>query len=155
MKDTYERPENADERIRSAIAVIEMLLSLDICPKMKRKFLSNCLWQITQAQGRTKYDLRYRSAEARKAKKKELRHEHVTRRKLLVKELLANPQNAKEIAAKAIGCVVTKAEHKELNRIDKDHEDLDWWDRYKAAGIEVWDMVGDAPFVFPKPESQP
>jgi hypothetical protein len=37
-----------------------------------------------------------------------------------------------------------------LGKVDKRHDGLDGWDRYKAAGIEVWDMAADAPLEFHK-----
>jgi hypothetical protein len=134
----YVRPADADERIEGAILVIEALLPLRIQDRMKRKFLSNCLWQITQAEGRTKYEIRYRSKASLEAPKRALRHEHVTTRKVMVEQLLANPKKAREIAEEAIGCVVTHDEHLLLSAVSKS---LDGWARYQDAGILVVDMV--------------
>ena len=137
MISKYERPADADERIQSAITVIEALLPLKIQERMKRKFLSNCLWQITQAEGRNKYEIRYRSQASLDAPRKKLRHEHVTQRKAMVEALLANAVDAKKIAADALGCVVTKDEHALLADVDKS---IDGWERYRRAGIVVIDM---------------
>jgi hypothetical protein len=144
----YERRANADEKIRSSISVIEALLPLDIDDKLKAKFLSNCLWQITQAEGRSKYEIRYRSQAAMNAPRKQLRHEHVTQRKAMVKALIARPADAREIVAKAQGCVVTKDEHTRLNSVGKS---IDGWERYREAGIVVIDMKTGKPFEFPEP----
>jgi hypothetical protein len=133
----YERPADADERIESAIKVIEALLPLNIDERMKRKFLSNCLWQITQAEGRTKYEIRFRSQGAMNAPRNELRHEHVTQRKAMVKALLERPKDTRTIVANAQGCVVTKDEHKLLNDVGKA---IDGWERYREAKIVVIDM---------------
>jgi hypothetical protein len=134
----YVRPADADERIESAILVIEALLPLKIQSRMKRKFLSNCLWQITQAEGRTKYEICFRSKVSLESPKTGLRHEHVTTRKAMVAELLANPKKAREIAQDAIGCVVTHDEHILLSAVSKS---LDGWARYQEAGIPVVDMA--------------
>lgn len=143
----YERPADADERIESAILVIEALLPLRIQDRMKRKFLSNCLWQITQAEGRTKYEIRFRSKASLESPKTGLRHEHVTTRKAMVAELLATPRRAREIAMKAIGCVVTQEEHELLHEVD---QALDGWARYRAAGVPVIDMSTEKPLKLPK-----
>ena len=43
-------------------------------------------------------------------------------------------------AIKAAGaCVVTVAEHKRLTELSRARPDLEGWDRYEAAGIEVVD----------------
>ena len=145
MDEVFQRHPDADERVRSALKVIESLLPLDIYPTMKRRFLSNCLWQITQAEGKTKYDLRYRSESSLSASRKEWRHEHVFRRKEMVDALLANPAAAEEIAAAAFGCVVTKSEHALLRGIDRTHREVNGWDRYRLAGIVVMDMATQPP----------
>ena len=144
----YGRPADANERIESAIKVIEALLPLEINERMKKKFLSNCLWQITQAEGRTKYEIRFRSEGAMNAPRKELRHEHVTQRNAMVKALLERPKDARTIAANAQGCVVTKDEHKLLNDVDKA---IDGWERYREAKIIVIDMETGEPIEFPTP----
>jgi hypothetical protein len=136
-------PAERDRRIRSAVAVIRALLQLgDVLDKTHRKrFLTNCLWQITQAEGHDKYDLRYRSRGARTTLRKECRHEHVYRRKDMVQDLIDHPDQVDSIVAKAIGCVVTKAEHAALDKVDKRSPELDGWKRYELAGIEVFDIL--------------
>ncbi len=143
----YERPADADERIERAITVIEALLPLKINERMKKKFLSNCLWQITQAEGRNKHEIRFRSQGAINAPRKELRHEHVTQRKAMVKALIDRPGDARNIVAQAQGCVVTKDEHSLLNDVDKL---IDGWERYRRAGVVVMDMQTSEPMEFPE-----
>ena len=151
MAESYHRPLDADEKIRSALIVIEALLTLKIDLPMKRKFLSNCLWQITQAEGKTKYDLRYRSEASLESPREEWRHEHVFRRKDMVNALLANPNSAKEIVARAVGCVVTKSEHALLAEIDKTYDGVDGWERYRLADIVVQDLSTGSPLELPYP----
>ena len=151
MVETYQRHPDADEKIRSALSVIEALLPLKIYLPMKRKFLSNCLWQITQAEGKTKYDLQYRSEASLESPSKKRIHEHVFRRKDMVNALLANPTSAKEIVARAVGCVVTESEHAQLAKIDKTCDGVDGWERYRLADIVVQDMATGSPLQFPYP----
>ena len=149
MAKSYQRPLNADEKKRSAIEVIKALLNLnDIYEPMKRRFLSNCLWQITEAEGKNKYDLRYCSKGSIGLPRKQLRHDHVYRRKDMVVELLASPGRAGDIAKQAVGCVVTKAEHVKLTKLDKVNGAPDGWERYRQAGIIVIDRVTELPLDF-------
>ncbi len=145
---TYQRHRDAEWRIQSARRVIEVLLPLDIYPRMKRRLISHCLWQITEAEGRHKYDLRYRSQESLIASREELRHEHVRRRKDMVDALLNSPPDVEIIVAEAVGCVVTKGEHAKLAEIDRNHKTLNGWSRYRKAGIVVVDMVTGTPLQF-------
>ena len=142
-KKSREVSDQAKKRRSDAIEVIKALLKLDIDEKMKQKFLSNCLWQITQAEGKNKYDLRYKTKAALKAieegRRKELRHEHVYPRKQMVQKLIGSPENVDEIVKDAVGCVVTEEEHAKLSQIDRDFPDLEGCQRYQEAGIAVFD----------------
>jgi hypothetical protein len=71
--------------------------------------------------------------------KSQLRHEHVSTRKDIIEELLKNGRgHAKEILTEIISCTVTREEHGiNLERREvKCHKGID---RYRAAGIRVWD----------------
>jgi hypothetical protein len=142
----YERPGDAEERVNSALEIIDAILPLAIDGRMKRRFLSNCLWQITQAEGKGKYEIRYRSVASIGKPRKKLRHDHVTRRKVMVDAMLKTPSEAQAIAKAAIGCVVTKKEHEKLTAMDKS---IDGWDRYRLAGIAVRDMTTGESITFP------
>jgi hypothetical protein len=135
---------DTQRRKPSAIAVIHALLNLGdvLCPAHRTRFLSNCLWQITKAEGRHKYDLRYYSQEALTAPRKELRHEHVYQRQKMIKELIRHPDRVESIVAKVVGCVVTKGEHAKLDAVDRQFPELEGWDRYRQAGISVVDTAG-------------
>jgi hypothetical protein len=133
---------HTEVRIRSATAVIRALLQLGdaLYIRHRTRFLTNCLWQITQAEGRDQYDLRYRSLASRTAPRKELRHEHVYRRKDMIRDLIDHPDSIDDIVAKAIGCVVTKAEHTRLDKVDRESPEVDGWRRDQLAEIDVIDM---------------
>ena len=89
-------------RKESAKAVIRSLLALGdvLHPKHRRRFLSNCLWQISEAEGRSKYDLRFRSRDSLTAPRRVWRHEHVYRRKPMVLELINRPDEIENIVAR-------------------------------------------------------
>ena len=52
---------------------------------------------------------------------------------------MQSPERAREIAKTAIGCVVTKEEHRELTRVSREQPRLRGWDRYQAASITIVD----------------
>jgi hypothetical protein len=77
---------------------------------------------------------------------KHLRHDHVLQRKYMVDALLnANHEAVATILNKAIGCIVTKAEHDKLRQF----ANFDGWERYRQAGIVIIDMETGRPFDFP------
>jgi hypothetical protein len=129
------------EIVESAITAIEGILKLPILKQHKYGLIDGMIWTITQARG--KYTTRYRSRAALDAPKgAKLQHEHVTTRKHLVNSILQHPERAREIAARAVGCVITKEEHQRLTRITREQPHLTGWQRYEAAGIEVVDTDG-------------
>jgi hypothetical protein len=71
----------------------------------------------------------------------ELQHEHVCDRRGLIDELLASPDDADFILERAIGCVVTKAEHLSVTALSRRRPDLNGWERYKEASIDVMDIA--------------
>ncbi len=141
--------ERALTKRQDAIKVIKALLELDIDEAMKKKFLSNCLWQVTQAEGKGKYELRYKTKAALKAikegRRNELRHEHVYPRKQMVQRLIDSPEKVDEIVKEAVGCVVTQDEHAILSQIDRDFSGLEGCERYQEAGITVLDTSKKPP----------
>jgi hypothetical protein len=148
----FEPHPDAEARRRSAITLIKAILPLDLYEKHKRKFLRNCLCKLTEAEGgkgrrrKKKYNLRFLSSEAEHASESELRHEHVYRCNPMVDLLMqANPAEIDEIIADAIGCTVTKAEHKELDKVDRRDPKIDGWKRYERAGIVVIDQTTGKP----------
>lgn len=71
---------------------------------------------------------------------KDLRHEHVLERKQLLK-LLQEARTAAEVSDvlhRSLSCVVTEDEHAVLS---KKGRNASGWDRYRAAGIRVYDRV--------------
>lgn len=126
--------------MRSAVTLVKLLLKhrRDLTDSHCREFLGKALWKVTEAET-PKYKTRYRSEKSQGATK--LRHDHVFQRKKMVDELLAHPENADEILAKAIGCTITEDEHNQLNQFAH----LDGLDRYEQARIVVLDMETGKP----------
>lgn len=133
-----ERHRDAEARTRSVFVFVKALLQLDGLHEDHRKgLLHSALWMATEAEWPNKYETRFRSEGARSGAQ-ELRHDHVLQRAKMVKDLIeAGPDNFDLILKKAVGCVVTKDEHKRLNKIGKQ---VDGWPRYQLAGITVIDV---------------
>lgn len=129
----------SDEIISSAINAIHQILSMEnVMDKHKKELLSSMIWKITESKG--KYSTEYISKEVfeiRASGSKSnagLNHEHVFTRKELILKLLGNPKKVKSILKNAIGCTVTINEHRKLSAV----KNLDGWERYKKAGVEVY-----------------
>ena len=92
---------------------------------------------------------RYRQARSagrvdQKSLVKDLRHEHVVEVNKLMRDLRSSAPNGRSalrgILASAVSCVVTKNEDLRLPRFGGP----DGWERYKKAGIRVWDRSSRA-----------
>ena len=133
MKDSI----SPDVQIEESKTIINAVVKLNISDYMKRKVIGTMIWNITGASG--KYKLPYISVLADKNHNLKVNHEHVFRKKILVEEILNNPDNLESILENAVACVVTVDEHERLNKVDRENPQLDGWERYKVANIEVWD----------------
>lgn len=70
--------------------------------------------------------------------------EHVTPRKIIIEEVLklnTEKDIHKFLDKKCVGCLILKAEHKQLN--DKTYNSNDLWQRYKDAKVKVFDNEGN------------
>jgi hypothetical protein len=132
-------PPNEEQVFVAAIATAHFAVtSPELFDAYRRELLDNVLWLVTVAPS-GKYTTRFRSRAAVVDPHAELRHEHVYTRRSLIRRMLDDPSCiGTVIREQAIGCVVTKAEHRQLSRFDKSHEG---WERYRAAGIDVLDMA--------------
>ena len=105
------------------------------------EMLKICIWKLTEAEGSSKHNTRFRSTGAIQNPKGKLNHEHVVTSRDMRQRIMETPDLVDEIIAEAIGCTVLKSEHQELERVEKLDPNLRGWDRYRAAGIEVWDLL--------------
>jgi hypothetical protein len=138
----YQPRSDREARKSSAVALAKGVVSVagDVRPARLNKALGEAIWEYTEADG--KYGCRYRSAGALAAgDASEFQHEHVVPRQTLIAQMLAQPDRVEDILRTAVGCIVTRAEHAVLNRVDRG---LEGWSRYVAAGVRVWDAEQDA-----------
>lgn len=140
LPDWSPRPDS-EHRKASAIALAESVLEAQpkIIPPHVREVLSIAVWKYTECDG--KYSTRFRSERSLWAPSSEVHHEHVIPRRLIVDQMLSMKVHPGEVLSTAIGCVVLRTEHHELARVEKQNPALEGWDRYRAAGIAVWDLA--------------
>lgn len=132
-------PSTPFERVESAKHAIRAILAMDgILERHRDELLSLMIWKITEAEG--KYTLRYRSEGSLTDPSAKKHHEHPFPRRWLIAQLKAHPTRVDEILERAFGCVVTIDEHRRLSSVPPH---LLGWDRYKAAGIRVFDVTSD------------
>ena len=135
--DEFKEHKDHSAVIDSAYLAVESILKLDLYPAHKRELLDICIWKITEVDG--KYTTRYRSRKAiNNIDNESIQHEHVVEKKKLITELIENPGEYRSVLDKAVACVVTKEEHISLSKVK---QELSGWDRYKEAGIIVYDCL--------------
>jgi hypothetical protein len=140
---SYKRLKDAEARMKSARKLVRLLVEADdLYPPQRREVIGLALWWVTEAES-GKYNTRYRSR-ASLEPGADLRHNHVYERAKMTDQLLAHPDQIDSLLDRAVGCVVTKAEHDKLTAVSRAQPQLEGWDRYRAAGIEVIDMLADA-----------
>jgi hypothetical protein len=136
---SYRTHPDAAKRIESAIIAAKAIVRLDLYPAHKRELLSICIWKMTEAAPMSKYQTRYRSRATRSASESELAHDHVYQRKSLIDAMINEPDSVEQVLRQAVACVVTRPEHDALTRISREFPNLDGWERYERAGIDVVD----------------
>jgi hypothetical protein len=141
---TYKSSKSSVDVINSAKELaVAVLHNPKLIPKHKRKILSEVQWLISEVDG--KYSTRYRSklvvdlAASPSDSAEKIQHEHVVARKEITAQLLADPDNAARILDQVVACVVAKSEHDRLAGSGSG------WNRYKEAGIVVYDMSTTPP----------
>ena len=140
-------------------ADVAFILTAPISYGTKYSVVSQACWAWTEFDGKY-FGCRFWSkkalVQAKKTLKKDLRHEHLVPRKVLVAMLMEvvepTPEKVRELLDQfCIGVVVTKAEDELLSKglrsrmprefDDPQHEDYrDPWLRYRRCGIAVVDM---------------
>ena len=138
LQQPFTASPKANDKIHSAIKIAKAIVGIDILEQHKKKILTEVQWLISEANG--KYTTRFRTEGALSDGNDSIQHEHVFPRKKLSLRILGNPSNIEKYLKDVIGCVVTVNEHDMLSKAEKSNPELDGWERYKAAGIVVYDM---------------
>lgn len=137
------KKQSREEVLTSTIALAKLLVEnrpKDTLEVHLKELLNVLIWKASQAEG--KYTCRFVSEGFRKnPQETNIEHEHVLQRKKLIKEMLENPDQIDTKIRSVIGCVVLKKEHEKLTKVSKSHPHLDGWERYREAGIRVYDTA--------------
>jgi len=138
---------DSEERLNSALALMDAILRVreQMLNTHLRESLSIAIWKYTECNG--KYTTRFRSRGAVESPNGKLNHEHVFTRKSLIDELLGSPGDFEIIMSKAVACTVLTSEHALLRSVEKQNPSLVGWNRYRAAGIEVFDLAEQRLFI--------
>ncbi|RPF29047.1 hypothetical protein [Georgenia muralis] len=141
-------------RRESALRLIHHQLGLtDVTDPHKKEMLSIAIWKWTEAEGvapYAKYHVRLRSTGALDTSSPSpVNHEHVWQRKWIIEQLLNRPEWSLDelrdfLEQYAVACTVTVEEHARLGQVS-----AVGWDRYVAAGVEIYDMLEERRFVPP------
>ncbi len=81
---------------------------------------------------------RYRSVRVINKSGLPIQRDHINKKAALISELLGPSPDLDAIIERAQCCVVTDDEHAQLGAVSAE---IDGWDRYRAAGISVYDMM--------------
>lgn len=134
----YSKRVDFDMRLADVRKVISTLLQLDINLPLKKRLLVHSVWEVTKLSGDFKG--RYRSKGVL-VNGVEIQRDHVVQKARIVERLLASPDQVDTILGEVVHCVVTKEEHERLTAYSRMNPDVDGWERYKGAGVEVLDML--------------
>ncbi|WP_432942547.1 hypothetical protein ACQPXM_36480 [Kribbella sp. CA-253562] len=142
-----DQPYVADQTVEKnrarALRLIQQLLGLTgVTCQHHREQLSIALWKWTEAEGiapYAKYNTRFISAGVKNpVGPASINHEHVWTRKDLTTQLLGKRWEPDALEAllveQGVACIVTVEEHGQLSGRKETG-----WQRYAAAGIDVWD----------------
>lgn len=135
----YVQRPDFDERLADVRKTLAAILQLDISVPMKKRMVGYVIWEVaTYLNGNFKGRYRSKGVLAPGAT---IQRDHVNQKARIIERLLANPDQADSILGDLVHCVVTKEEHDRLTAYSKMNSDVDGWDRYRMAGVEVMDML--------------
>ena len=114
----------------------------------KKHLLRHAIWLFTTADGRNsthgKMNIRYVSDGVLKGGS-DIRHEHIVPIRELINQLLEEPGRCRDILKCAEVCLVTHGEHTALGVAEKKSPKPKGRERYRAAGIQVFDRKSNRP----------
>ncbi len=130
--------DHQEKRGRAWAHAIDVLRANDADEKVLEIVIHEATWYVPLRDKQPSFrDLKNWSQGARDARGVGLKREHVTTRSGAKLAMAQGDRRAVEdVLGKMIVCVVTDEEHEHL----RPFRYLDGWDRYKAAGVRVYDI---------------
>ena len=136
----YLQTEATTARLEDVRSLLETLRGLPLALPLKKRMLAHAIWEVAKATG--DFCGRYRSEAVIRHPGQMIQRDHIYQKRTLVEELLGPAPNIDSIIERAYCCIVTAEEHAKLHGLSPK---LDGWERYRAAGIVVFDMQTESP----------
>ena len=136
----YAQTEATAARLEDVKTLLETLRGLSVALPLKKRMLVHGIWEVAKATG--DFCGRYRSEAVIRNPGQKIQWDHIYDKRTLVEELLGPAPNIDSIIERACCCIVTEEEHVKLHALSPK---LDGWERYRAAGIVVYDMGTESP----------
>jgi hypothetical protein len=138
--DRYRTPDSLPKQVAEIKILLSAIRLLPISEPLKKRMLVHAIWEVAFATGNTQRSFlgRYRSESVVRQVGLNIERDHIFRKETLIRELLGPSPDLDRIIERAHCCVVTRDEHERLSRVD---EEVEGWERYRAAGITVYDML--------------
>lgn len=128
---------SATKHVDDAKAVINAILPLNVDKRIKKNVINLMIWHISGSDAAEKN--RYITEKAKNSPESETISAQVNPLGNLAVKILENPLSFDTIMQSVISCTVSKEELKELGRIDKEFPGTEGWQRFKKAGIMIYD----------------
>lgn len=124
--------------------LLDSIRTLKISQPIKKRMLVHALWEVAFATGNKQSSFfgRYRSEGVLRHMGLKVQRDHIFRKEMLTEQILSPSPDLDAIIARAECCLVTEDEHSRLGAVDKN---VDGWERYRRAGITVYDMAIQPP----------
>jgi len=135
----YVESPTTKQRLADIKILLDAIRQMQIADPIKKKMLVHSIWEVAQATGN--FRGRYRSEGVIGTPGVRIQRDHIYKKSTLVEELLSASPDLDRVIEQARCCIVTVDEHRRLHDIDPE---LDGWNRYKAAGVIVYDMFDES-----------
>ncbi len=134
-KNEWKENESVTKIKVSAFKLAKLIVGAkNVLERHQKELLDILIWKITEANG--KHNTRFVSRGVYHGGSP-VEHEHVVPKKELITLILKKPTEIKKILDSALGCLVTRDEHRKLTQkgIGKS------WMRYRSVKIQVYDRL--------------
>jgi hypothetical protein len=139
----------AEERRKSAIAFAKAILAIqnDLIEAHFNEGLKIAIWKYSEHDCRTKHQTRFQTQGVLNAPKSKKNHEHVIPIKTIRAQIIGQPHAVAQILSTVVACTVLVEEHAALMAAERANPELSGWDRYRAAGLCVYDLQTQKQFI--------
>ena len=126
------------QRLDEVKVLLDAIRRLPIGLALKKRMLVHGIWEVAKATGDSQG--RYRSERVIRTVGLQIQRDHIYKKNALVEELLGASPDLDKVISRAACCIVTAEEHHGLHSVGVH---LDGWERYRVAGVVVYDMIDE------------